>query len=121
MGRTQDIGNKSEKLAVEYLGGIGFEIAALNWRSRHHEIDIIAKHEGILHIIEVKCRKAEGLTIPEDAMTRRKFAFLCSAARDYIALHNLDMDVQFDLIAVDYREEGGHELRYFPSIMTPRW
>lgn len=121
MGMTQNIGRLGEEAAAGFLLENGFELRHRNWRSGHHEIDIVATREGTLHIIEVKCRKTDGLTAPEDAMTRRKFGFLCSAARHYIAEYGLDMDVQFDLLAVEYTPGETHQIRYIPNVMVPRW
>lgn len=121
MGITQNIGQSGEEAAAQFLLDNGFELKHRNWRSGHHEIDIIATRNNILHIIEVKCRKTDGLTTPEDAMTPRKFKFLCSAARHYISKYSLDMDVQFDLLAVEYTHIGNFNIRYIPNVMVPHW
>lgn len=84
-------------------------------------MDITARRDGILHVVEVKCRKAGGLTHPEEAMTRTKFNRLLHAARHYVALYGLDVDTQFDLIAIDYTPDGAYELRYIPEVMQTRW
>lgn len=54
-------------------------------------------------------------------MTRTKFNRLLHAARHYVALYGLDVDTQFDLIAVDYTPDGAYELRYIPEVMQTRW
>ncbi len=118
---TQEIGQKGEEAAVRYLIDNGFEILHRNWRSGRYELDITARRDGVLHIIEVKCRKAGGLTCPEEAMTRTKFNRLLHAARHYIALYKLDIDTQFDLIAVDYTPPEKYEVRYIPEVMNTRW
>jgi len=40
-----------------------------------------------VHFIEVKTRRAGGLTTPEEAITPRKFASLRRAAEAYMAQH----------------------------------
>ena len=66
---TQEIGQKGEEAAVHYLIDNGFEILHRNWRSGRYELDITARRDGVLHIIEVKCRKAGGLTCPAACRT----------------------------------------------------
>jgi len=121
MGHTLKIGALGEELAAEYLLKAGFTIRDRNWSDGRREIDIVAERNGVLHIVEVKCRKRAGLTLPEEAMTVRKFGLLQQAAANYIETHGLDLDVQFDLVAVDHDGGGGHRLRYFPDVMSPRW
>ena len=77
--------------------------------------------EGVLHVVEVKCRRSGALSPPEEAMTPRKFAALMRAAEHYVALYGFDTDTQFDLVTVEYRPDGECDLHYFPNAMTPRW
>ena len=92
-----------------------------------HALERILKEKGmekvkqVLHIVEVKSRKADGLTAPEEAMTRKKFNALFRAAQQYVALYRIDADTQFDLIAVDLLPDSTHRLRYIPNAMVPRW
>lgn len=119
---TREIGQKGEDAAARYLIENGFEILHRNWRSGRYELGHHGPgRDGILHVVEVKCRKAGGLTHPEEAMTRTKFNRLLHAARHYVALYGLDVDTQFDLIAVDYTPDGAYELRYIPEVMQTRW
>lgn len=115
------IGTRGEEEATRFLLATGFEVLHRNWRSGRYELDIVACKEGVLHIVEVKCRKSGGLTRPEEAMTRHKFASLCCAGRAYVESYGLDVDIQFDLVAVDYDVFGGYEVRYIPDVMVPHW
>ena len=121
MGTTAETGRMGERAAAEFLRRAGYEICALNWRSGRYELDIVARKEGVLHIVEVKSRKADGLTAPEEAMTRKKFNALFRAAQQYVALYRIEADTQFDLIAVDLLPDSTHRLRYIPNAMVPRW
>ena len=110
------IGQRGEEIAARFLLSEGFDLLHRNWRSGRYELDIVARKEGVLHIVEVKSRKADGLTAPEEAMTRKKFNALFRAA-----LYRIDADTQFDLIAVDLLPDSTHRLRYIPNAMVPRW
>ena len=115
------IGQRGEEIAARFLLSEGFDLLHRNWRSGRYELDTVARKEGVLHIVEVKSRKADGLTAPEEAMTRKKFNALFRAAQQYVALYRIDADTQFDLIAVDLLPDSTHRLRYIPNAMVPRW
>ena len=115
------IGQRGEEIAARFLLSEGFDLLHRNWRSGRYELDIVARKEGVLHIVEVKSRKADGLTAPEEAMTRKKFNALFRAAQQSVALYRIDADTQFDLIAVDLLPDSTHRLRYIPNAMVPRW
>ena len=63
-------------MAAQWLQEHGFRILHTNWRHGRYELDIVAECDGVLHFVEVKCRKANGLTTPEEAITAAKFAAL---------------------------------------------
>lgn len=120
MATTQEKGSRGERAAAEWLLDRGFRLLHTNWRSGRYEIDIVAEKTGTLHIVEVKLRRAGGLTSPEDAITPAKFAALQKAAAAYIMAYGVDLEVQFDVVAVE--EMGGSfEIRYIPDAMTVNW
>ncbi|MEP7265699.1 MAG: YraN family protein, partial [Bacteroidota bacterium] len=51
-----DKGNEGELLAVQHLKEKGYNILHTNWRNGKAEADIIAEHNGMLIIAEVKTR-----------------------------------------------------------------
>ncbi len=121
LSSNMETGLRAEEAAARFLLSEGFRLLHRNWRSGRYELDIVAERDGVLHIVEVKCRRDGGLTMPEEAMTRAKFRSLFRAAEQYIALYGLDMDTQFDLISVLYDAGGGYRLQYIPEVMTPHW
>lgn len=50
-------GNIGEELAEKYLRSLGYEILEKNWRYGKNEIDIIARDDRFLVIVEVKTRR----------------------------------------------------------------
>ena len=69
MGTTAETGRMGERAAAEFLRRAGYEICALNWRSGRYELDIVARKGDFVHFVEVKTRRADGLTPPEAAVT----------------------------------------------------
>jgi len=120
MNERAQIGAEGERLAAEWLREHGFRILHTNWRRGRYELDIVAAREGTVHFVEVKCRKGEGLTTPEEAITRAKFAALSKAAQAYIALYGVGGEVQFDLVAVEH-DGGRWTVRYVPNAMYSSW
>lgn len=120
MGRTQDIGSRAEAEAVDYLRCEGFLVCHTNWRDGRYELDIVARKGDTIHFVEVKCRRRGALTAPEDAVTPAKFRALQKAANAYISTYGIDLEPQFDVIAVEY-DDNGSELRYTPNAMIPSW
>ena len=67
--QSREAGLRGEQAAAEWLIANGFELLHRNWRSGRYELDIVALREGVLHVVEVKCRRSGALSPPEEAMT----------------------------------------------------
>ena len=118
---SADTGRRGEQAAVDYLRRAGFAILERNWRSGRYELDIVARRWDELHFIEVKTRRAGGLTTPEEAITPRKFASLRRAAEAYMAQHRVRLEPQFDLAAVDLFPDGSLNVRFTERAMECNW
>lgn len=116
-----ETGYAGERAATEWLRRQGFNIRATNWRTGRYEIDIIADRDGILHIVEVKTRCRGSLTPPEAAATRRKFQALAHAANHYLARSGWLGEVQFDLLAVERRDNGSFALDWIENAFESNW
>ncbi len=116
-----DIGRRGEQIATNHLRQLGYEIEALNWRQGRYELDIVAHKSGILHFIEVKTRRADGLTPPEAAMTPRKQQALLYAARAYLAYTGWEDEIAFDLVAVDCFHDGRFAVRLIEQAIETHW
>ena len=100
MASHNEVGKEGEQLALGYLRKKGFEILHCNWRYSRFEIDIIAKKDDLLHIVEVKSRKYFPGAYPEESVTKKKFTFLKNAADEYLFQHPEYRHVQFDILAI---------------------
>ena len=111
-----EIGQRGEQAAARFLYSRGFEILARNWRSGRYEIDIVARRGDVIHIIEVKCRKANGLTTPYEALTAKKFEALVCATQRYIEQNAIDCEIEFGLIAATHNPDDSISIDYVPDI-----
>ena len=105
MAAHNDFGKQGEELAVNYLIEKGYEILERNWRNIHKEIDIIAKKDNVLVIVEVKARQSDEYGEPDIAVTRQKQSRLISAANAYLFQNKLDINTRFDIISIIIRDD----------------
>ena len=100
MAEHNDLGKLGEELAVEFLQKNGYEILETNWTFQKAEVDIIAKKENTLAIIEVKARSSLDFGLPQDFVKTKKIQLLVKAVNEYVISNDLDVEVRFDIIAV---------------------
>lgn len=104
-------GTKGEQAAFELLLKNGYIIRERNWRSDHHEVDIIAEKGNLLIFVEVKTRREPVYDISE-VITRKKISNLIAAANAYIAINSLHHDIQFDVILLTGENENDFTVEY---------
>ncbi len=100
MAEHNDLGKLGEEMAVDFLQKNGYEILETNWTFQKAEVDIIAKKENTLAIIEVKTRSSLDFGLPQDFVKPKKIQLLVKAVNEYVVSKDLDMEVRFDIIAV---------------------
>lgn len=100
MGKHNEFGRLGEQKAVDFLLKNGYEVLFRNYRYQKAEVDIIAKKENILAIVEVKSRKMGFLGEISDSIGRKKINLLVAATDQYIQENDLDVEVRFDVIIV---------------------
>ncbi len=105
MAIHNELGKEAEQMAVNYLLKNGYEILHCNWRHSYYEIDIIAKKNDLLRIIEVKSLKTSQLRYPEESVTKKKFKYLLKAADEFLFQHQEYRHVQFDILSITINPE----------------
>ena len=100
MAEHNELGKLGEELAIEFLRKNGYEILETNWTFQKAEIDIIAKKENILAIVEVKTRSSIEFGLPQDFVKPKKIQLLVKAVDAYVIEKDLDIGVRFDIIAI---------------------
>lgn len=100
MAKHNELGELGEDLAVEELEKNGYEIVERNWRYKKAEIDIIARKNEVLAIVEVKTRSSDYMGNPQDFVTPKKIKMLVEAVNEYVVSKDLDVEVRFDIMAI---------------------
>ena len=100
--QRQRSGRQAEELAAAFLTAAGCEILRRNYRCRLGELDIVARHGGVLVVAEVRTRASSrygGAAASVDRVKQRRIARAAAALlaerRDLACL-----PVRFDVIVV---------------------
>ena len=137
-------GAEAEAIACSWLRERGFKIVERNYRHNHLEVDIIAvgpmpqrveepEKSGqelyvpgvkflstpVLHIIEVRSRERP-IIDPALTVDETKQKNLIEAASYYALSHRLDLELFFDIISVEFLQNG-ERLRFIPDAFRAEW
>ena len=106
MAEHNELGTLGEELALEFLEKNGYEILETNWTFQKAEVDIIAKKDTVLAVIEVKTRSSIEFGLPQDFVKPKKIQLLVKAINEYVISNDLDHEVRFDIIAIQKENNG---------------
>ena len=119
MAAHNDLGKWGEHKAEEFLRTRGYRIVEHNWRYGHRDIDIVAAKDDVLVIVEVKTRRNNLFTEPEDAVDWQKIRSLSVAANAFVKRYRIDMEVRFDVITVIGDIEGECQINHIEDAFLP--
>ncbi|WP_055108477.1 YraN family protein [Paenibacillus ihumii] len=111
-------GRLAEEAGARYLQEHGYELLERNWRCRSGEIDIIAKKEGVIVIVEVRSRSVhnEQYGTPAESITPRKIKQLRETAAVYLhKTHQYNESIRFDVLAVQMRRNEVVAIEHIPG------
>jgi putative endonuclease len=99
----RELGGTGEDLAAAALKKQGYKIIERNYVTPLGEIDLIAKHKGVLVFIEVKTRQSERFGTPAEAVHPAKQAKLRRLADYYLKQKRLpEAAVRFDVVGITF-------------------
>lgn len=111
MAQHNELGKQGEQIAVEFLRNNGYDILETNWVFQKAEVDIFAKKDNTLAVIEVKTRSSASFGLPQEFVSPQKIKRLVKAVNQYVETKNLDFEVRFDIIAIQ-RKASGFEVEH---------
>ena len=100
MSNHNETGKRGEALAACWLAMQGFQILFKNWRHGRGEIDIIARKQGVIHIVEVKTGCTTTFGYPEERINRRKWKTMFRVSDEFLSGWRGEVEIQFDVISV---------------------
>ena len=88
---------------------MGYSIVCRNYRCPLGEIDIIARHRGVLVFVEVKSRRSVTFGSPKLAIHPAKQHKLSQVAWHYLQRHDLtEISARFDVVTVSDIGDSPH-------------
>ena len=100
MAQHNELGKKGEQLAVNFLQEHDYTIIERNYRFDKAEVDLMAKKQDVLAVIEVKTRSSRDFGNPQDFVKPKQIQRLVKAVDEYVTVNNLDVEIRFDIIAI---------------------
>ncbi len=100
MGKHNEFGAEGERIAAEYLEGKGYRIVCKNYRYLKAELDILARKDNMLAVVEVRARSNDQIISIAETITKRKIELLVLGADHFVTENDLDLEVRFDVITI---------------------
>ena len=118
MAEHNKLGITGEQIAIEFLIENNFEILEKNWRYKRAEVDVIAKKDNWIIIVEVKTRSSGNFDSLADSINKTKIRMLTEAAEAYIMQNDLENEVRFDVISI-IKNKTKHTIQYIENAFYP--
>jgi len=97
------LGKRAEDSAADFLKQRGYNIIRRNYRNKLGEIDIVARHQGIICFVEVKARRSARYGLPQEAVSQSKQAKISRVALSFLKENGLlDSKARFDVVSILY-------------------
>ena len=96
------LGSFGEAAATAHLARQGYSIVVRGWRCSQGELDIVAQQGTTLVFVEVRTKRGNAQSSPEESITLTKQARLISLALTYLDAHTIDANSSWriDVISV---------------------
>ena len=101
MAQHNELGKEGERLACEQLERTGHVILTTNYTFQKGEIDIIARKDDLVLIVEVKTRSTPDFGNPQDFLKPAQIQRLVVTANHYMENEvEEDLELRFDIVAI---------------------
>jgi putative endonuclease len=94
-------GVRAEALAADFLARRGLTIVARNYRTRHGEIDLVARDGETLVFVEVRMRSRKDYGGAAASVTAAKRERWIAASLGYLAQLGREPPCRFDVVLLD--------------------
>lgn len=121
MAQHNILGKEGEEQAAAFLRNHDYTILHTNWRYQRTELDIVAKKDGELVVVEVKSRTEGCPAPPEEAVNNAKIKRTVSAADVYVRRFDISLPVRFDVVTV-IKHPRGYRIEHIENAFySPLW
>jgi putative endonuclease len=94
-------GARAEAIAADYLARQGLVIVTRNFRTRHGEIDLVARDGDVLVFVEVRFRSRDDFGGAGASVTASKRERMIAASLGYLAQLGREPPCRFDAVLLD--------------------
>jgi putative endonuclease len=98
--QRRTLGQRGEELAARYLTRHGMRVLQRNWRCRDGEIDILARQDRTLVVVEVKTRAGRRFGTPLEAVDETKRARLRALGYRWARDHGCSARIRVDVVGI---------------------
>ncbi len=116
---NRDLGSKGEDLAAGYLTSKGYKVLHRNWHYGHKELDLVARKDNIIVVVEVKTRTTDYWEEPKESVRRKKQKMIVEAADEYIQRYQLSCEVRFDIVSIILTPGMPPEIEHIEDAFYP--
>jgi putative endonuclease len=119
MAAKDELGRAGEERAVRYLSAIGYRILARNWRCAQGELDIVARVDRRLAVVEVKTRRTAAFGHPFEALDHRKRRRLWQLAHAWAAAHpeeSAGLDIALEAVGIIGADPASGDLEHLTDL-----
>ncbi|MBN1975443.1 MAG: YraN family protein [Sedimentisphaerales bacterium] len=115
------LGRWGERRCEKFLKAQGLKTLARNFSCKTGEIDLVMiDFEGCIVFVEVRTKTDEKFSDVESSITPAKKEKLKSAAKYFIASHNIEnRPFRFDIVAIVLGLQGKPQIRHYENAFVP--
>jgi len=107
MTYQREIGNKGEKIAVDFLNEKGYQLLECNYHTRYGELDLVMLDGGMVVFVEVKTRTSNTFGTPEESITPSKLEHIQNAGLLWLQEHpESSDDWRIDAVSILLNRNG---------------
>jgi putative endonuclease len=125
-GTNQQIGNRGEDVAADFLRDKGYRILERNYRFERSEVDLVCfepseqyEEGGELVFVEVKTRSSLDFGAPEEAVTDEKKKHIMHATEAFLYERHLEgAPARFDVVAVVLKQGEAPDIRHYENAFA---
>lgn len=114
------LARKGEELAYQHLIAKGYQVLHRNYRIGQGELDIIARHQGMVVFVEVKTRESDFLTDPLQLVPMAKQKQVIRLANTFLKMQKTLEQGRFDVVIVvhnmQYTKLNHIEDAFYPMV-----
>lgn len=97
-------GQTAEQQAYEYLLAQGLKPVCRNFSCKQGELDLVMQDKQTLVIVEVRFRKNDHFGGALESITSKKKARIIIATQYYLATHEVNSPIRFDVVAISPKQ-----------------